>query len=199
MDLAGTRPRLIAVAGLIGSGKSTLSAELSQRLGIPTVSSDITRKALAGLSQDQRGESDYGGGIYSEDFTERTYDALVVQAAKMMTEGFSLIVDASFSRARHRARLAKVAMEAGTEAWLLECIAGFAETRRRLEQRAARPQSTPSDGRWETYLSQHAAWDPISDDEPLRHAVIDQASGREESVEAALAILRKWSIEESSD
>ena len=143
MDLGGLR--LITVAGLIGAGKSTLSAELSRHFGIPTVSPDITRKALAGFSLNQQGERDYGKGIYSGGFTERTYDALFIKAAKMMAEGFSLIVDASFSRARHRARLAKVAMEAGTEAWLFDCIAGFGETRRRLEQRAARPESTPSE------------------------------------------------------
>ena len=199
MDELGNRPRLIAVAGLIGSGKSTLSTYLSRHLGIPTVSSDITRKALAGLASHERGDEDYGEGIYSRGFTERTYDALFVRAAERMAEGFSLIVDASFSRARHRVRLAKIAHEAGTEAWLFECIAGFGETRRRLEQRAARPESTPSDGRWETYLSQRAAWEPIRDDEQLRHAVIDQASGRKESFEAALAILQNWSIEDTAD
>ncbi len=199
MDLPGTRPRLIAIAGLIGSGKSTLSAELSQHLGIPTVSSDVTRKALAGISPGERGDSDYGEGIYSTGFTERTYEALFAEAARYLTGGSSVVIDASFSRARHRVWLAQIAHEAATEAWVFECVASFGQTRRRLEHRAARPGSTPSDGRWETYLGQRDAWEPISSDEPLRHAVIDQASGRKESFEAALAILQKWSLEQSSD
>jgi predicted kinase len=198
MDLAGTRPRLIAVAGLIGSGKSTLSAELSQRLGVSALSSDVTRKDLAGMSPGERGESDYGEGIYSGDFSERTYEALFGEAAKTLGGGSSVVIDASFARARHRARLTQVAHEAGAEAWVLECVADPDETRRRLERRAARPGSTPSDGRWETYLNQRAAWEPISDDEALRHAVIDQASGRKEFFDAALGILQKWSLEETA-
>ncbi|MBI4526823.1 MAG: phosphotransferase, partial [Deltaproteobacteria bacterium] len=41
----GFKPFIIIVCGLTGSGKSTLARALSQRLGVPVINSDATRKA----------------------------------------------------------------------------------------------------------------------------------------------------------
>ena len=197
MDAVNARPRLIAVAGLIGCGKSTLVGEISRRWGIHSVSSDVTRKDLAGLSPNQRGDSEYEEGIYSPDFTDKTYNAMFDEAAKHMARGASVVVDASFVRTRHRAKFAETAREAGADAWLLECVSTIDETRSRLARRAARPETTPSDARWETYLSQRTTWERIRDDEPMRHAVIDSASGRHETVREALAVLFRWTLDAS--
>jgi len=198
MAAVNARPRLIAVAGLIGCGKSTLAGELSRRWGIHSVSSDITRKGLAGLTPDQRGDRGYEEGMYSPNFTDKTYDAMLGEARIHLERGASVVVDASFARARHRARFAGVAGDAGADAWLLECVSTIDETRSRLARRAERPETTPSDARWDTYLSQRTTWEHIADDEPLRHAVIDSASGRHETVREALAMLLRWTAENST-
>jgi aminoglycoside phosphotransferase family enzyme/CheY-like chemotaxis protein len=44
------KPPVIAVGGVIGSGKSTLAEALGQAVGMPVISSDRTRKALAGCA-----------------------------------------------------------------------------------------------------------------------------------------------------
>jgi len=195
MDAVNARPRLIAVAGFIGCGKSTLAGELSRRWGIHSVSSDITRKQLAGLEPNRRGDSGYEEGIYSPDFTDKTYDQMLGEARKHLARGASVVVDASFARARHRSQFAEVASDAGADAWLLECVATIDETRSRLARRAVRPETTPSDARWETYLSQRTTWERIGDNEPLRHAVIDSASGRHQTVKEALLVLFTWTLD----
>jgi uncharacterized protein len=194
MDAVNARPRLIAVTGLIGCGKSTLTGELSRRWGIHSVSSDVTRKRLAGISPEQRGDSGYEEGIYSPDFTDATYYAMFDEAKKHLARGASVVLDASFARSRHRAAFAEAAREAGADAWLLECVSTIDETRSRLARRAARPETTPSDARWETYLSQRTTWEHIGDAEPLRHAVIDSASMRHETVREALGTLFRWAL-----
>ena len=198
MEVVKARPRLIAVAGLIGSGKSTTSAELSRRWGITTVSSDLVRKELAGLAPDERGDPGYEHGIYSPEFTDRTYRAVMDRAKKRLDRGFSVLVDASFSRKRHRALAAEVAGSTGSDAWLIECVSTLDETRIRLGEREARPGSTPSDGRWDTYLSQRSAWDSIADDEPLRHAVVDSASSSHETAISVLGVLFGWALEDEA-
>ena len=47
-------PPVIAVGGVIGSGKSTLAEALGRALGVPVVSSDRVRKALAGVRATER-------------------------------------------------------------------------------------------------------------------------------------------------
>lgn len=198
MDAVKARPRLIAMAGLIGSGKSTLGKELARRWGIAYVSSDVTRKELAGLSPTDGRIAPFGEGIYTADFTGRTYGAVLSQVEKLLKRGSSVVVDASFARARHRALIARVAEAAGADAWLLESVSPLEDTRRRLGDRAAKPESTPSDGRWDTYLSQRSEWEPVGEAEPAKHAVIDSASGRHETVKNALEALFSWAVEAGS-
>ena len=59
---------VIAVGGTIGAGKSSVADELSLRLGLPVVSSDVTRKLLAGLRPTERGDA----ALYTEEYTRRT-------------------------------------------------------------------------------------------------------------------------------
>jgi aminoglycoside phosphotransferase family enzyme len=70
------RPFVVVVGGMIGSGKSTLAAALGRALAAPVVSSDLTRKALAGLAATERGGSD----LYTEAGRARAYDELLRRA-----------------------------------------------------------------------------------------------------------------------
>ena len=48
------RPLLIVVCGVPASGKSQLAGALAELAGLPHLSSDVTRKRLAGLRSAQR-------------------------------------------------------------------------------------------------------------------------------------------------
>ena len=57
---------LALVGGLPGTGKSTLAAGLSDRLGWTVLRSDEVRKDLAGLGHLARAPDEYGKGLYDE-------------------------------------------------------------------------------------------------------------------------------------
>ena len=67
------KPIFIAFAGLIGTGKSTLSKILSKKLDIPTISSDIVRKELSGISPIEHKYEDFEKGIYLKKWTKKNY------------------------------------------------------------------------------------------------------------------------------
>ena len=92
-------PVVVAVGGLIGSGKSTFAAALGRSRGWPVVSSDATRKYLAGLEALAPG----GLEIYAPESSRGVYREMLRRAETVLSSGRSVILDASFLRRGHRA------------------------------------------------------------------------------------------------
>ena len=94
-------PVAVLVAGPPASGKSTLARELSARSGLPIVSSDETRKRLAGVAPRERA----GPGSYTGEFTEATYLELGRAATARLAEGSGVLIDATCGREAQREEL----------------------------------------------------------------------------------------------
>ena len=106
-------PRLIAIGGLSGSGKSRTAREVAPFVGLApgarVVRSDVIRKRLAGVDTFAR----LGPDGYTPELTERTYRTLFEDAARALETGHSVIADAVFARANERRAIADVAARAG--------------------------------------------------------------------------------------
>src|SRR5690606_29960431 len=105
--LAGTflsppGPRLIAVGGLSGTGKSTLAAALAPSIGAAPgalhLRSDVERKLLFGRAPEEK----LGEDAYSPQVTQRVYARLAAKAESALAAGHSVIVDAVHARAGER-------------------------------------------------------------------------------------------------
>jgi aminoglycoside phosphotransferase family enzyme/predicted kinase len=166
------RPWLLATCGLMGSGKSALAAALAQRLDLQVLSSDATRKQLAGLPPTAPAPDAYGDGLYSAAWTEATYARLFADAERLLAQGHSVLIDASFQRAQHRRQVQELAQRLGAEFCLLECWCPEAELQRRLQNRVARGKSV-SDGRWELVAQQRRAFEPLFETPPSQHLRVD--------------------------
>lgn len=103
---------LVLVGGLPGTGKTTLSEALGDRLGFTVISSDRIRKELAEISPDISAAAAFGTGIYTESWTRRTYTELLKRATRLLSYGESVILDASWTSAQFRADAAKLAEHA---------------------------------------------------------------------------------------
>lgn len=136
-------PRVVAVGGLIGAGKSTVADALSLALGAPSIEADRTRKQLVGAEPTE----DISGhpGAYGFEMTERVYDTLIDRAARVLSSGRSVVVDATFRTEALRTKARDLAHRFGLPFQLVECVAPEAELRRRLVARAASRASTASD------------------------------------------------------
>ncbi len=106
-------PLLIAVGGLSGTGKSTLAARLSARLGAAPgalhVRSDVERKRLFGVTETQRLDRQH----YRIGAAQRVYAILEDKARAALAAGHSVIVDAVFAKPEERSAIERVAREAG--------------------------------------------------------------------------------------
>ena len=77
---ANKKPVIIIVTGLIGTGKTTLAEAAGKGLGCEVLSSDVIRKQLANVPLTERHYDKFDGGIYSPEFTQKTYDELFSRA-----------------------------------------------------------------------------------------------------------------------
>jgi predicted kinase len=140
--LLGQRPpRLIAIGGLSGSGKSTAAAEIAAAVGTApgarVFSSDRIRKALHGVAPETR----LGPDAYLPEVSARVYQVMQEGAAAALATGHSVVVDAVFGRPDERERIEEIARSSGADfkgIWLEAPISLL------LERVAAR-QGDPSD------------------------------------------------------
>ncbi|MFO1127301.1 MAG: AAA family ATPase [Rhodospirillales bacterium] len=129
--LAPDPPRLIALGGLSGSGKSRLARHLAplagRAPGARVVRTDTTRKRLAGVDFHTR----LAPILYGEAMTRKTYDAVYTEAKTALAAGYAVIADAVFATAEERAAIAAVAAAAGVpfQALWLEAPAAVLEQR----------------------------------------------------------------------
>ena len=134
-------PRLIAVGGLSGTGKSSLAKQLAWQIdggaGAIHLRSDEIRKRLAGVPTADR----LPASAYNQQASDRVYAVMTDLTRHALQAGNAVIVDAVFARPHEREALAASAMALGvpfTGFWL-------EASRDVLEQRVARRQGDASD------------------------------------------------------
>ena len=106
-------PRLIAIGGLSGSGKSTVARTLAPRLapspGAAVLRTDEIRKRLWSRAPTERLPPE----AYSREESERVYAAMLKTAHLCLSAGWPVILDAVFLHPRERAAAEALASRAG--------------------------------------------------------------------------------------
>src|SRR5207249_4239953 len=100
--LQPTPPRLLAIGGLSGSGKTTEALQRAPAIGrspgAVVVRSDVERKRLAGIALEERMPT----GGYTPEASARTYAAMLTRAERVLRAGHSVVLDAVFAREDER-------------------------------------------------------------------------------------------------
>lgn len=129
-------PRLIAVGGLSGTGKSVLARALAPILapqpGAVVLRSDVLRKQMFGVAETER----LPPSAYTPEFAEKVYATLVERARRVLTQGHSVIVDGVFARDFERDAFAKLARDRHVPFTGLFLVADLATRRARIGGRS---------------------------------------------------------------
>ncbi len=151
--------RLYVFFGLIASGKSTLAKAWATSIKAFYYNSDRVRKELAGIAPETSQKEVMDQGIYTKEFSERTYDALLKHAEKELTKGSSVVLDGSYQNKKEREKVRELARRLAVRVYFVLCGCDEDEMKRRMEVRAQDPMAV-SDGRWEVYLKQKERFEP---------------------------------------
>jgi aminoglycoside phosphotransferase family enzyme/predicted kinase len=180
-------PVVILVTGVIGSGKSTLAAALGRELALPIVSSDRTRKALAGLAPTQAG----GAALYAPDAIEGVYREVLRRGGEVLAARRGVILDATFSTHRWRTAAFDLARAAGARFVLVETRCADRD-RLRARLAARRHAASVSDATDDQLDELLRRYEPLTSADPGPRLSIDTDSDPDfaPALERALVALR---------
>ncbi len=156
----GFRPTVLVVCGLAGAGKTTLANALAEEIGFKVISSDIVRKELSGISPLEHRYEDFEKGIYTRDFTLKTYGEMMKKAEGFLRQGISVILDATFMADIFRQMAKELAEDANIDIYFIECTLDDETAKKRLDERSKK-EGAASDARWEIYLKQKEEYQNI--------------------------------------
>ncbi|MET4388040.1 aminoglycoside phosphotransferase family enzyme/predicted kinase [Bradyrhizobium sp. F1.4.3] len=125
-------PRLIAVGGLSGTGKTVLARALAPAVapqpGAVVLRSDAIRKQMSGVRDTDR----LPPSAYTPELAERVYQALAQRARRVLAQGHSAIVDGVFARDFERDAFAALARECNVPLAGLFLVADLATRQARI-------------------------------------------------------------------
>jgi hypothetical protein len=173
-------PRVVAVGGMIASGKSETAATIGDLLAAPVLGSDRTRKQLMGRKPTDPLAGGAWSGAYSPSATDAVYGELFRLADIVLLSGRPIVIDASFRTAAMRDAARSLAAQHGVPFVLVECCTPPDLIGQRL---AARESSGAheSDARTDLFEEFKKHFEPIEELPPAEHLLLDTSRPRDEN------------------
>jgi predicted kinase len=163
------RPAIVLMHGLAGSGKTTMSEHLLQRIGAIRLRTDIERKRIHGLDAEAQTHSPVARGIYTEVDTQHVYERICVLARAIVGAGCVAIADGAFLKRWERDLFRKTAASVNVPFIIIDCTAPLHTLRRRVAERLT-SHHDPSEATIAVLEAQLAVQEPLAPDE--RPAVV---------------------------
>jgi uncharacterized protein len=185
-------PRLIAVGGVLATGKSTVARGLGRELACPVIGADPTRKHMLGLDPTEHRDDAAFRGAYSPAMSARVYSEMLRRAEVVLRSGRSAVVDASFRGRTDRGAARELAARLGLPFLFVECHAPRAEIERRLRARRAEGATSVSDGRLEILDQFLARWEEVGEEVAGSAVRVDTTASPEDVLARLLAGLPRW-------
>ena len=183
-------PMLVAVGGIIASGKSTIADRIAAAASAPVIDADRTRKSMVGVGAEEPIHHGAWSGAYDPSFTEHVYDEVFRRAEVVLASGRPVVLDASFRSARLRAKARALAEKYDVPFHFVECSADPAICRARLADREKR--ASVSDGRLAIFDDFCARYEPVSEIEPSELLVIDTSQPLDTTLQILTRHLETW-------
>jgi predicted kinase len=166
---------IVMLAGLPGTGKSTLARALAERLSGAVLDKDVIRAALFAPALVE----------YSQEQDDFVQEVMLQTAAWLLARNPSMTVlldGRTYSRRYQRDRVRGFCAEIGAEWAMIECVCAEATAVRRLAEDAARGTHPAANRTPELYFAVREAWEPIEE----ARVVVDTDAPLERCLEQAL-------------
>ncbi len=163
-----SKPLLVAIGGLVASGKSTVARALAVRLGAEHIEADRVRDVLLELAGGEAVHEAAWHGL-APGFAAAVYTELRRRAEASLRAGRSVVLDACFARAGERLQARALARRMRADFLFVECHASAETIVLRLAERDARLERPG----WQALHDDLAArWEPVVELGAGEHVVV---------------------------
>jgi len=163
LDLQKNKPILFLVAGLSGTGKSTVARKIAVDYHATIINTDVVRKETRGIDRYERHHDEVNTGLYDPKKVDETYEQVMQRTSMVLKKGKHVVLDATFQKKKYRQMAYHVAQKHHATFCIIQCISPDEVVKQRLEERLKK--KTVSDGRWEIYQAQKTTFEPFTMDE----------------------------------
>ena len=185
-------PSVVAVGGIIASGKSTVASAVGAAMSAPVIDADRTRKSMLGVDATRAIHDASWTGAYDPSFTDRVYEEVLRRAAVVLASGRPVVLDASFRSLSMREGARELARRFGVPFRFIECRADAAQCRARLLEREGK--DIVSDGRLSIFDDFCARFEPMTELDRREHVVVDTLRPFEENLSVLRESLDTWPV-----
>jgi uncharacterized protein len=183
-------PVVVAVGGVIASGKSTVAEALGNRLSAPVIDADRTRTRMMGVLPTTHANAPAFEGPYDQATTDRVYAEVLHRASIVLESGRPVVLDGSFRTEDMRRAARDLAIEHGVPFMMVECRARREVCRERLVRRER--ETSVSDGRLAIFDAFCARVEPVRELTAAERLVVDTERPLAETLAALDEHLRTW-------
>ncbi len=181
------KPLVILLAGLPGTGKSTLARKLARRYRLEHISTDSVRKRIF---RDVR-HNTFGRGSYSERQRMIVYDAIFYVIYTLLKHNVGVVLDGTFYRERLRSKVKRIAERFDAKFLLVIVTCPESLIRKRFEERDTRKRRTLSDADTKIFEKFKQLFEPTK----LEHLEVDMTSDYQKILEMISNALSERNIE----
>ncbi len=181
-------PAVIAVGGMIASGKTTIADAIALELSAPVISTDRVRKHLLGLRPTESATSRAWSGAYDPKFTEEVYAQVLSDADTVLESKRPVIIDGSFRTRATRAAVKDLAIHHGAPFFMVQCTPSIDVCRARLKRREqeAAGASDARVGLLDEFVRRYEAIDELAAEE---HYIVDTQRPIEQTIAKLRSVL----------
>jgi aminoglycoside phosphotransferase family enzyme/predicted kinase len=154
-----SRPIMIMMCGLPGSGKSTAAGAIARPFEAVVLRSDVIRKELAGVPLRRLAAHEQPPNLYEPEFSRQTYEEMLRRADAALKAGRTVVLDAMFSQAAHRRAFIHLAAALDASVLIVELEADDQTIRQRMLARKG-VAGEVSDADWTVYQQARASFQP---------------------------------------
>jgi len=184
-------PVVVAMSGLVASGKSTVAKAVARDIASPIVLSDHTRDAL--VSGHAHG-ADAGAALeraFAPGFPEEVYTEVLRRAEQVLRSSRPVVIDGCFGTRAWRARVRELAQKAGVPFLFVECRCPRELAWARLRERA-QEAAVPVRAWIDLYEQFEKEWEPVSELPAQERVVLDTSLALESNVARLRERLAHW-------
>lgn len=160
LDLHRDAPIIFLVAGLSGTGKSTVARKIAVDYHATLINTDVVRKETAGIDRFEQHHDQFNTGLYDPKRVDKTYEQVMQRASRSLKNKESVVLDATFQKKKYREMASYLASKHQAKLVIIQCICPDAIVKKRLDERIRK--KSVSDGRWEIYQLQKTTFEPFS-------------------------------------